>query len=392
MLNGIVRLCVAVWLVTMTNGALAQGLPASVTAPYQEYQAAMEAGDAVALLDAAGRAYEAGEAARIDTLTLATLAENYGFAATANQRFETAQDAWRDAARLSDRGNADPVDRAWRWHNAAMIALQNSDNDDAYACSRNAVQALEDLDGDYSEASDFAADAFLTRSMLAMGRGRISDSGAAALQAIGLFERHLDAPDTRYGLALLYAGVSQTLDQEFELATYSLHMARDVLSDVSPGHSNAATLRAALTSARLNLYHDDEAETEAAFARLYDRLAANRFHAERYSESADVRAAAEQAEAEEQPCCDAEPLARREPRYPEDALWSDLDGVVYVRFDVTAEGRTDNVEVIGAFPPGVFDQASIRAVRDWRYEPATRDGEPVLRENVETRFDFRIAR
>ena len=80
------------------------------------------------------------------------------------------------------------------------------------------------------------------------------------------------------------------------------------------------------------------------------------------------------------------------PRYPDDAARSDLNGVVYVRFDVTAGGRTDDIEVIGAFPPGVFDRASIDAVRVWRYQPATRDGEAVRREGVETRFDYVMQR
>ena len=75
-----------------------------------------------------------------------------------------------------------------------------------------------------------------------------------------------------------------------------------------------------------------------------------------------------------------------------EAAYSDLDGVVYVTFAVTEEGRTDAIEVTGSFPPGIFDQASINAVEDWTYEPATREGVPVRREGVETRFDFRMRR
>ncbi|WP_203292170.1 energy transducer TonB [Maricaulis parjimensis] len=377
--------------ITLAMGAAhAQGLPDDVASAYQDYQTALDAGDAVALLEAASRAHEAGERARIDEGTLAVLAENHGFAASANGDLETAQDAWRESARLSDRAEVDPVDRAWRWHNAALIALRNSDASDAYACSRNAVRALDDLEGDFSSASDFAGDAYLTRALTAMGRGQIADAGMAATEAVNLFEASLTEPDTRYGLAQLYAGVAQTLDQDFERATYSLHMAQDVLSDVDPDHANASTLRAAYTSARLNLYHADDAETDAAFARLNARLDQNPFHAERYT-AADELASSVVGEPEpDRPCCDAEPLTRREPRYPYEAAVSDLDGVVYVRFDVTADGRTENVEVIGSFPPGIFDDASVEAVRRWRYQPATRDGEPVPHQGLETRFDYRM--
>ena len=41
------------------------------------------------------------------------------------------------------------------------------------------------------------------------------------------------------------------------------------------------------------------------------------------------------------------------------AAYSNLDGVVYLNFAVTEEGRTDAIEVTGAFPPGVFDEVAI---------------------------------
>lgn len=380
----------------LSADALAQNLPESVTEPYLAFEAAMRAGDAAAVLENARRAYEAGTAADIDLTTLATLAENYGYGAALHQDFETAQSAWREAARLSDRAGGSAVERAWRWHNAALFALQIEDRDDAYACARRAANALEELDGNLGAASDFAGVAFLTRAALAMGRGRIGDAGDAAIQSAEAFEAELEAPNVSYALALFYAGVAQTLDQEFERATYSLHVALDVMEDVAPEHPDLRTLQAATTSARLNLYDEDDADREAAaFARLDARLAANPFHSDRYLDR-EVEAAADDALADEADaetvCCDAAPIRRRNPDYPRDAAYSDIDGVVYVTFAVTEEGRTDAIEVTGSFPPEIFDEASIDAIEDWVYEPATRDGEPVRREGVETRFDFRMAR
>ena len=371
--------------------ALAQDepVPQGVGQAYLDYQAALQAGDAVALLEAGQRAFEAGEAAEIDRAVLATLSENYGFAASLNGDYERAKNAWREAGRLSDSANVDPVERAWRWHNAALVALQLSDMYDAYACSRNAQLALDDLGGELGDAASFAGDALLTRALTAMRHGRIDDSGVAAAQAAAAFETVLDEPNLNYGLALLYAGVAQTLDQDFETATYSLHMAQDVLRDVDPDNGNLPTLRAALTSARLELNHDDEEETRAALARLHDALDANPYHAALYSNARDDDPDGE-ADNGDEVCCDAVPVQRRTPRYPENAAYSDLDGVVYLRFTVTETGETENIELVGSFPPGVFDDASIRAVRRWRYEPATRDGIPVRREGVETRFDFRM--
>ncbi|MAK63588.1 MAG: hypothetical protein CMF75_02425, partial [Maricaulis sp.] len=152
-------------LATSTAAAQDEPLPQEVGRAYLDYQAALQAGDAEALLEAGQRAFEAGEAAEIDRGVLATLSENYGFAASLNGEYEQAQQAWREAARLSDRANADPVERAWRWHNAALVALQLSDMLDAYACSRNAQLALDDLDGELGDAASFAGDALLTRAL-----------------------------------------------------------------------------------------------------------------------------------------------------------------------------------------------------------------------------------
>lgn len=379
-------------MVTATAGA--QGLPPDVTQAYRAYQAALDAGDTVALLESARGAYEAGDEAGIDRATLATLAENYGFAASLNGEYETAQLAWRNAARLSDRANADPVERAWRWHNAALVALHNEDRSDAYACSRNAANALEELGAALAPAADFAGDAFLTRAALAMGRGRIHEAGEAALQSAAAFEMSLVEPTSSYGLALFYAGISQTLDRDFDAATYSLHMAIDVMEEKAPDHPDRRTMRAALVSAR-GARFDDEADggDEGPESRLNARLAQNPFHTARYlaSEAEDEADEADETD-EGVPCCDAAPIRRREPSYPMEAAYSDLDGVVYATFAVTEEGRTDAIEVTGSFPPGVFDQASINAIEDWTYEPATRDGVPVRREGVVTRFDFRMRR
>ena len=387
------------------NAAYAQGLPESVTEPYLAFEAAMRAGDAAAVLDAANRAYEAGQAADIDLAVLATLAENYGYGAALNQDYETAQIAWREAAQLSDRARGDPVERAWRWHNAALFALQNDDRSDAFACSRRATDALDELGGELGAASDFAGTAFLTRAALSMGRGRISSAGEAALQSAAAFEAVLDEPTSSYALALFYAGIAQTLDRDFEAATYSLHMATDVMEDVAPDHPDMRTMWAAYVSASGNIRESDDPEGDAGAAggdapvetaqtRVDARLAENPFHTARYKTPEIEEDVAEDAQetGEPLPCCDAQPIRRREPRYPMNAAYSNLDGVVYLNFAVTEDGRTDAIEVTGAFPPGVFDEVAIDAVETWQYEPATRDGVPVRREGVETRFDFRMQR
>jgi protein TonB len=48
--------------------------------------------------------------------------------------------------------------------------------------------------------------------------------------------------------------------------------------------------------------------------------------------------------------------------------------------------------VIGAQPPRVFDQAAVRAVRKWRYNPKTENGVAVARTGQQVRLRFQIPR
>ncbi len=63
-----------------------------------------------------------------------------------------------------------------------------------------------------------------------------------------------------------------------------------------------------------------------------------------------------------------------EPEYPRNALTRRVSGWVDVNFSVDAAGRTRDVLVRNAEPPGVFDDAALAAVRRWRFSagaPAT---------------------
>ncbi len=62
------------------------------------------------------------------------------------------------------------------------------------------------------------------------------------------------------------------------------------------------------------------------------------------------------------------------PEYPAAALRAGLSGEVVLRIDVGADGRPDRIEVASSSRHRALDQAAIRAVRRWRFEPAMRDG------------------
>lgn len=76
----------------------------------------------------------------------------------------------------------------------------------------------------------------------------------------------------------------------------------------------------------------------------------------------------------------ANTLAREkyvEPRYPTAALRRAQEGWVDMDFTVAADGSVRDVTVRAANPVGVFEEAAVKSVSQWRYVPVKRNGRPV---------------
>lgn len=69
-------------------------------------------------------------------------------------------------------------------------------------------------------------------------------------------------------------------------------------------------------------------------------------------------------------------LERAVPRYPNAARRAGVEGAVVVRGIVRRDGTIDDVEIIKDLPHGLGEEAR-RAVRRWRFRPATYLGEPI---------------
>jgi len=77
------------------------------------------------------------------------------------------------------------------------------------------------------------------------------------------------------------------------------------------------------------------------------------------------------------------------PEFDEKARKSKTEGTVVLSMIVTRDGRTADIKITKSLTPGLDAQA-IKAVTQWKFDPATKDGEPVaVRVAVET--SFRIA-
>ncbi len=78
------------------------------------------------------------------------------------------------------------------------------------------------------------------------------------------------------------------------------------------------------------------------------------------------------------------------PLYPTQAQMREIEGFVEVRFLVDDQGRVSNVTVLNASPPGLFDDAVVRAVGTWRFDPGRIDGRPVA-SWIETTIRFELS-
>jgi TonB family protein len=75
------------------------------------------------------------------------------------------------------------------------------------------------------------------------------------------------------------------------------------------------------------------------------------------------------------------------PQYPAKAQLARIEGWVELDFTITATGEVRDISVHGSSPPGRFEQAAIRAVAQWRYQPVLRDAQPTsVRARLRIRF------
>ncbi len=65
------------------------------------------------------------------------------------------------------------------------------------------------------------------------------------------------------------------------------------------------------------------------------------------------------------------------PIYPPRARASGTTGRVDLKLCIDATGAVESVRVLEATPQGVFEEAALEAVRQWRFSPATYKGQPV---------------
>jgi|JI10StandDraft_1071094.scaffolds.fasta_scaffold535087_2 protein TonB len=82
-------------------------------------------------------------------------------------------------------------------------------------------------------------------------------------------------------------------------------------------------------------------------------------------------------------------IVRIQPAYPEQALARGIEGRVLIEFDVSEAGTVENARVVAFEPSAVFNEAALRAVRQWRYNPKVVHGRTVRQMGIRIAIPFR---
>lgn len=83
------------------------------------------------------------------------------------------------------------------------------------------------------------------------------------------------------------------------------------------------------------------------------------------------------------------PLVRINPDYPPRALSRGIQGWVIVQFTISATGTVKDPKVVDS-SNSIFDEAALKAIARWRYNPKVEEGQAVERVGVQTKLVFQL--
>jgi TonB family protein len=82
-------------------------------------------------------------------------------------------------------------------------------------------------------------------------------------------------------------------------------------------------------------------------------------------------------------------LEQTTPRFPARAKRRDIvEGTVTVEYTIDPKGAVLNPKVVSSEPEDIFDEAALRAISEWKYQPKVEAGVPVASRQ---RFTFRFS-
>lgn len=86
----------------------------------------------------------------------------------------------------------------------------------------------------------------------------------------------------------------------------------------------------------------------------------------------------------------ATPVKRVAPIYPDIAAKKAIEGAVVLQFDIDKSGQTNNIVVVKSHPEGVFDKASVIALKQWEFKPRIQGGIAQHQTGLKVQLDFKL--
>lgn len=87
---------------------------------------------------------------------------------------------------------------------------------------------------------------------------------------------------------------------------------------------------------------------------------------------------------------DAVPMVRVNPMYPPEARQQRVEGWVRMEFTISKAGTVKNAKVLSSKPPGIFDEAALKAISKWKYKAKVVEGERVERYGIRVKLKFEL--
>jgi TonB family protein len=86
----------------------------------------------------------------------------------------------------------------------------------------------------------------------------------------------------------------------------------------------------------------------------------------------------------------ARPIIRKRPRFPRPEADAGIEGWVEVSYVVKPDGSVGETLIENSSGRKAFERATIKSIKDWRYEPATMNGKPIEQCHTRVRIMFTL--